>query len=258
MEELIKKLAASVESSPDVSIRKSDVWRLPVVLLDVSYDRVKRLKMDILMKMLLFAFQQSDIRRAATLADMLSVEELFVSDLIDKMKRTGLILLGKKGYVLTPKGYDYLEKGIFEEALEGGQAVITYSAAHDEYRLAERDSPPVDEQLAVYRYAVEVEPDSERMLEMLSKEKNSTEEGFQILVTAIADVEELETVFIPCIEFQLYDRKQDIFYARVWNTAADQWDETLEKQVEERELVEWREAMNVEEAQANAKAEVKG
>ncbi|HSJ37688.1 MAG TPA: hypothetical protein VK945_05685 [Planococcus sp. (in: firmicutes)] len=246
MEALIKKLAASVAESPDVSIRKSDVWRLPVASLDVTYDRVKRLKMDILMKMLLFAFQQSDIRRAATLADMLSVEELFVSDLIDKMKRTGLILLGKKGYVLTPKGYDYLEKGIFEEALDGGQALISYSAAHGDYRLAERNSPPVDEKLAVYRYAVETGADKRRMLELLSKEKDSAEENFQIIITGIADVEELDADSVVCIEFQLHDRKQDIFYARVWNTATDQWDETLEKQVEERELVAWRETMKAE------------
>lgn len=258
MEELIKKLADGVATSPDVSIRKRNVWRLPVVHLDVSYDRVKRLKMDILMKMLLFAFQQSDIRRAATLADMLSVEELFVSDLIHKMKRTGLIVLGKKGYVLTPKGHDYLEKGIYEEALDGGEALVSFSPAHGEYRLAEEGLSPVDEQLAVYRYATEAEPDSERMLELLAKEKNSTEEGFQILVTAIADMEERESAFIPCIEFQLYDRKQDIFYARIWNVATDQWDEALEKQVEEHELVEWREAMKAEEAEANASAEVKG
>lgn len=249
----MKKLAASVASSPEVSIRKRDVWRLPVVLLDVSYDRVKRLKMDILMKMLLFAFQQSDIRRAAVLADMLSVEELFVSDLIEKMKRTGLILLGKKGYLLTPKGYDYLEKGIFEEALDGGQEVLSLSAAHGEYRLVDEDHSPADAKLAVYRYAAESKPDSERMLELLAKEKNSTEEGFQILVTAIADVEEIETAFIPCIEFQLYDRQQDIFYARIWNPVKNQWDEALEKQVEEHELVEWREAMKAEQADAEVK-----
>lgn len=250
MEELVKKLAASAAANPKVSIRKSDVWRLPVVLLDVSYDRVKRLKMDILMKMLLFAFQQSEIRRAATLADMLSVEELFISDLIGKMKRTGLIGLGKKGYVLTPKGYDYLEKGIFEESLDAGEALISFSASHGEYRMVEEDSSPVDEGLAVYRYAVEAEANRERMLELLAKEKNSTEEGFQILVSGIADFEGIETVFVPCIEFQLYDQEQDILFARIWNSGTGEWDETLEKQVEERELVEWRKVMRAEEAEA--------
>ncbi|WP_422122474.1 hypothetical protein DHX103_11775 [Planococcus sp. X10-3] len=246
MEELIKKLGASAAQNPDVSIRNTAVWRLPIVVVDVSYDRVKRLKMDILMKMLLFAFQQSEIRRAATLAEMLSVEELFISDLIDKMQRTGLTLLGKKGYVLTPKGYDYLEKGIFEEALDGGQAQIFYSAVHDDYRLVEDERPPADEGLAVYRYAVEKSAEREPMLELLAKEMDSTEENFQILVSGISDFEELDTDYVACIEFQLYDQKQDVFFARVWNGGTREWDETLEKQIEERELVDWRVSMEAE------------
>ena len=246
MEGLKKKLGSELTQNPNVSIRKSDVWQLPLISYEVSFDRVKRLKMDILMKMLLFAFQQSEIRRAAVLADMLSVEELFVSDLIDKMQRTGLVLLGKKGYVLTPKGFDYLEKGIFEEALDGEQALISYSASHDEYRLIETEVTANEGEFPLYRYAMEKSGDSDGMLELLAKEKNSTEEGFQILVSGIEDFEELETVFIPCIEFQMYDRKQDILFVRVWNTGAGVWDETLEKGIEERELVEWREAMKAE------------
>ena len=246
MEKLIKKLGSRLTQNPDVSIQKTKVWQLPVISYEVSYDRVKRLKMDILMKMLLFAFQQSEVRRAATLADMLSVEELFISDLIDKMQRTGLVLLGKKGYMLTPKGYDYLGKGIFEEELDGGETVISYSAAHDAYQLTGTETPEGEKEFPLYRYAVEKSGEEEPMLELLAKEKNSTEEDFQILVSGIAEFEELETVHIPCIEFQLYDRKQDILFARVWNTGTGVWDETLEKEIEERELVEWREAMKAE------------
>ena len=198
------------------------------------------------MKMLLFAFQQSEIRRAAVLADMLSVEELFVSDLIDKMQRTGLVLLGKKGYVLTLKGHDYLDKGIFEEALDGEQTVIFYSAAHDTYSLNETESPANEGEFPLYRFAMEKDGEEALMLELLTNERSSTEEGFQILVSGIEDFEELETVFIPCIEFQMYDRKQDILFARVWNIGTGVWDEKLEQQIEERELVEWREAMKAE------------
>lgn len=246
MQKLIGRLTSEITRNRDVSIQKSDVWQLPVISYEVSFDRVKRLKMDILMKMLLFAFQQSEIRRVAVLADMLSVEELFISDLIDKMQRSGLVLLGKKGYVLTPKGHDYLDKGIFEEELDGEQAVISYSAAHDSYRLSEIDNSPNEGEFSTYRYAMEKDVEEESMLELLANEKSSTEEGFQILVSGIEDFEELETVFIPCIEFQCYDRKQDILFARVWNTGTGVWDETLEKQIEERELVEWRKAMKAE------------
>lgn len=246
MEKLIGKLSSDLTQNQDVSIRQTLVWQLPIISYEVSYDRVKRLKMDILMKMLLFAFQQSEIRRAAVLADMLSVEELFVSDLIDKMQRTGLVLLGKKGYVLTPKGHDYLDKGIFEEALDGEQTVISYSAAHDTYSLNETESPANEGEFPLYRFAVEKDGEEAPMLELLTNERSSTEEGFQILVFGIEEFEELKTVFIPCIEFQMYDRKQDILFARVWNIGTGAWDEKLEQQIEERELVEWREAMKAE------------
>lgn len=241
MEKLIKKLSSGLTGNPDVLIQKNLVWQLPIASYDVTYERVKRLKMDILMKMLLFAFQQSEIRRAAAMADMLSVEVLFVSDLIDKMQRTGLILLGKKGYVLTPKGYDYLEKGIFEEPLDREQAITFYSTPHDSYQLTEWDNSVSSKEFPVYRHAVEKSVDSAALHDLLSKEKNSIEENFQILVSGIAEVDEGETKYIPCIEFQVYDQKQDIFFARVWNTGTGEWDEILEKQIEEHELVEWRE-----------------
>ena len=81
----MEELRATVAGNPDVAIINEERWKLPAVLYGVSFDRVKRLKMDILMKMLLLAFQEADVRRAAILSDMLFVEELFISDLIDKM-----------------------------------------------------------------------------------------------------------------------------------------------------------------------------
>lgn len=46
---------------------------------------------------------------------------------------------------------------------------------------------------------------------------------------------------IPCQEFRIYNKEQDIFYARVWNTWLEQWDDRLDKQIEEQERVKWRE-----------------
>lgn len=240
MEKLIKNLGSGLTQNPEVAIQKSAVWQFAVYSYDVTYTRVKRLKMDILMKMLLFAFQEAEIRRAATLADMLSVEELFISDLITKMQRTGLILLGKKGFVLTPKGYEYLETGIFEEELESEQIRVFHSNVHAEYQLMEVVSPTAEKQFPIYRYALKKSADKQKMLELLSKEKSGVEENFQLIITGIEDVEERNTIYVPCIEFQLYDQEQDIFYARVWNTGISQWDETLEKELEEQELVAWR------------------
>ncbi|MBT2583477.1 hypothetical protein [Planococcus sp. ISL-109] len=250
MDKLKNDLRTSLMANMDVSVVNEQVWQLPVATYGASFARVKRLKMDILMKMLLLAFQEADIRRAATLADMLFVEELFIRDLIDKMQHSLLIRLGSKGYELTDKGYGHLEKGIFEEAVDGGEALISYSAVHDDYRLLVKSSSELDDTLVVYRYALEGQADSERIHELLSTEKNSAEEGFQVIVTDITDCEQLDTEAIPCIEFQLYDQKQDIFYARVWNTRTSAWDETLEKQIEEREIVQWREAMEQEQVEA--------
>ncbi len=247
MDKLIEELRLKLMENPDVVVVNDQVWKLPIVLYDVGFDRVKRLKMDILMKMLLLAFQEADIRRAATLSDMLFVEELFISDLIEKMQGTGLIQLQKLGYKLTAKGYDYLDKGIFEEEMEGETTVIAFSAVHDEYRLvADHAYIEAEDKLPLYRYPVKGNLNKAPMQQLLSKEPAfSEEDGFQVIVTGITSCIEQATEFIPCIEFQLYDRQQDIFYARVWNGMIGSWDAKLEKQIEAREIVKWRENANL-------------
>ncbi|PSL41532.1 hypothetical protein B0H99_102216 [Planomicrobium soli] len=246
MDKLMRELRSNLLSNQDISIIKNELWQLPIRSYNVSFSRVKRFKMDILMKMLLLAFQETDIRRAATLADMLLVEELFIHDLIGKMERTGLVRLEKQGYKLTAKGHDYLGKGIFEEDMEEDQAPIFYSHVHGEYRLAsDQTNPEAEKILPTYRYAIDGTVDWDEIYELLSKEESgSAEENFQVIVTDVIGCEELGTESIPCIEFQLYDQKQDIFYARVWNGMIGGWDETLAKQIEEQEVVKWREAMD--------------
>lgn len=245
MDNLRTELRGTITSNPDVSIVNEQLWKLPIVLFDVGFEQVKRLKMDILMKMLLLAFQEADIRRAANLSEMLFVEELFISDLIYKMQRIGLIRLEKAGYKLTPKGHDYLEKGIFDEEMEGGQTVISYSAIHDEYRLAREDSSEeADEAHGIYRYPIKGSLNKDRIEQLLFKEGvNTGEESFQTIITGITSCIEQKTKYISCVEFQLYDDKQDIFFSRVWNTMTSSWDEVIEKQIEARELVKWRRAM---------------
>lgn len=249
MDDRITELRAGILANPEVTLLKEQQWKLPIVLYKVNFDRVKRLKMDVLMKMLLAAFQEADIQRAANLAEMLLVEELFIRDLIDKMQRTGLIQLEKKGYKLTAKGHDYLEQGIYDEEMDGDEAVVAFNAAHDDYFLAEEKSYSVaEETLPHYRCDVKKEPSKKRMQQPLSERAASGEEdGFQIIVSGITACTEQHTNFIACIEFQLYDEKQDIFYARVWNTMTGLWDETLEKQIEEQEVLKWREAKEEQE-----------
>lgn len=243
MDKLKNDLRAELLVNTDVSVIGEQMWQLPVVIYEVAFARVKRLQMDILMKMLLLTFQEADIRRPAQLAEMLFVEELFIRDLIDKMKRTELIRVGARGYELTDKGHAHLEKGIFEEEMDGDETLLSYSAAHDEYRLISERAPEMGSKLVLYRYAIENKADNGRVHELLTAEKNSAEESYQVIVTDIAQCDPIETIAVPCIEFQLYDQQQDIFYARVWNTSKSTWDQSLEKQIEEREVVEWRKAM---------------
>lgn len=243
MDKLMSRLRAEVASNKDVRIVQELSWHVPLVSYEVSFARVKRLKMDILMKMLLLAFQEADIRRPAALAEMLFVEELFIRDLIDKMHSTQLIRLDAKGYRLTDKGHGHLEKGIFEEAMEGGEAIVSFSAVHDSYSLMEAELAEDLEKLPGYRYAISQNVNEGRIHELLSEEKNSAEDGYQVIVADVSSCDELGTEHIPCLEFQLYDQKQDLFYARVWNTRLGTWDEMLEKQIEEKELIEWRKAL---------------
>ncbi len=63
----------------------------------------------------------------------------------------------------------------------------------------------------------------------------------QLVVQAITSVNELERKSIPCIEFRLHQTAEDRLYVRVWNTMTGEWDETLENQIMEFELTEWRE-----------------
>ncbi|OES44953.1 hypothetical protein [Domibacillus iocasae] len=239
MDKLEKRLRAGLLENAAVEIRHAAVWQLPVIGYDATFKRVKRLKMDILMKMLLLTFQQADIRRAASLSEMLLVEELFVADLIQKMQRTGLIRLEKEGYRLTAKGYEHLKRGIFEEEMKEEETELFYSPAHDAFwtekvRGTEKERP-------LYRYARDRSADADQMLRALAeREEGVLRDGFQTVVAEITNFNEQLTEHVLCLEFQLYNKEQDLFYARVWNTALNRWDETLEQQIEEQERLEWR------------------
>lgn len=239
MEKTIEKLRANLLENPAIEIKESAVWQLPVVTYTVRFKRVKRLKMDILMKMLLLAFKQADIRRAANLAEMLLVEELFIEDLIQKMLRSGLIQIEKEGYKLTEKGKMQLAEGIVEEEMDEEVTSLTYSPVHDAFwsEIEERE-----EKEPLYRYPSERRATREQILQALTEmDADRTDEEFQTPVSEVTSFEEKSTSYVTCLEFRLYNKAQDVFYARVWNTHLEHWDEVLEKQIEERERLEWRE-----------------
>ncbi|WP_227937605.1 hypothetical protein [Alkalihalobacillus deserti] len=244
MDKLTKRLRASLLENPAVEIKESAMWHLPVVTFDVEFKRVKRSKMDILMKMMLLAFEEADIRRAANLSEMLLVEELFIADLIAKMQRTGLIRMEKEIYKLTTKGHEQLKTGIIEEEMEEEWTELFYSPDHDEFwPEMTRSVPETDEEWMLYRYANDQDfINVDRILQVLSERENGLEEnGFQTVIADVLSFNQRIVEQVPCLEFRMYNKEQDIFYARVWNTWLERWDDTLENQIEEQERVEWRE-----------------
>jgi hypothetical protein len=244
MDKLNKKLRSKLLENPAVQIKKDFIWQFPVTIYTVAFHSVKRSKMDILMKMMLLTFEQAQIRRAANLSQLLLVEELFIEDLLKKMQRMGLITLEKECYRLTSRGHEQLNTGIMEEELAEESTVLSYSPIHDEFwpEITE-PLPETDGELPLYRYGNHPNTlEKDRILQVLAESRNGeVEDGFQTVVAAVNSVDQQKVEYIPCLEFQLYNKEQDKFYVRVWNTLLQRWDETLEKQIEEKERLIWRE-----------------
>lgn len=244
MNKLKKHLSFILLENPAIQIKKSVMWQIPVVSYNVAFKRVKRSKMDILMKMMLLTFEQVEIRRAANLSELLLVEELFIADLLKKMQRMGLIGLEKGSYKLTSKGHEQLKTGIIVEEMEEESTELSYSPVHDEFwREMTEPLPETNEELPLFRYANNQDLiTADRILQVLTERENGLEEnGFQTVVADVFSFDQQKVEHIPCLEFQIYNKEQDIFYARVWNTWLGRWDETLEKQIGEKERLEWRE-----------------
>jgi hypothetical protein len=243
MNKLNKQLRSILLENPAIQIKKSVIWHLPVTTYDVSFKRVKRSKMDILMKMMLLTFEQAEIRRAANLSELLLVEELFIADLLKKMQRMGLIRLEKGSYKLTSKGHEQLKTGIIVEEMEEESTVLSYSPVHEEFWPEMNEPlPETNEELPLFRYATNQDLiNADRILQVLAERENGQEENdFQTVVADVNSFDQLKVEHIPCLEFQMYNKEQDIFYARVWNTWLLRWDDRLEKQIEEKEQLEWR------------------
>lgn len=244
MNKLKKHLRSIVLGNPAIQIKKSVMWHLPVMTYNVAFKQVKRSKMDVLMKMMLLTFEQAEIRRAANLSELLLVEELFIADLLKKMQRMGLIRLEKESYKLTSKGQEQLKTGIVVEEMEEEWTVLSYSLVHDEFWPEMTEPlPETNEELPLFRYANNQVPiKGDRILQVLAERDNGLEEnGFQTVVADVNSFDQQKVEHIPCLEFQMYNKEQNNFYARVWNTWLQRWDDTLEKQIEEKERLEWRE-----------------
>ncbi|WP_262174016.1 hypothetical protein [Saccharococcus sp. Marseille-Q5394] len=242
MDALEKRLRDDLLRDLNVKLLETVKWSLPIQVIDIEYETVKRTKMDILMKMLLVAFRTSQFTSAEELSEMLVVEPLFIEDIIERMVRAGMIVKSNGAYSLTETGKQQLEAGIYVQPPEMEESTVHYSPSHGSFLVGE----PTDGERETYRHAVDSRKlnhfRDEEWREALDKlDVAYTDGNVQLVVQAITAVNELEQKSAPCIEFRLHQTTDDRLYARVWNMMTGEWDETLEKQIMEYELVEWRE-----------------
>ena len=247
MQELQKRLRRELEQDKHVRIMETAEWCVPVFTIEVTYRPIKRIKMDVLMKMMLLSFQQAEIEGSKQLSEILLVEQLFIDDLIGLMKKSGLITVTNERIFLTSKGEEQLSKGIFEEEQDPETEELLYSQTHDQFLPGEiKPALEGEEHLQVFRYTPEKRLarfrwEEETVVEALLKKGVEEHSELQIVIGDIVSTEELYVDDVPCFEFLLFNEKEDLFYTRVWNTLTDEWDSVLEQQIQEKEKTTWRE-----------------
>ena len=97
----------------------------------------------------------------------------------------------------------------------------------------------------MYRYAKDEKKlaiEQAILLDALHQSNMEDHEGEElIIISEIISSTEMYIDDIPCLEYIIYNEQEDLFFARVWNTLTDQWDEALETQLNEKERLRWRE-----------------
>jgi len=240
-----QRLMRELQQNRHVKIVKSTDWCIPIRTIEVTYEPIRRSTMDVLMQMLLISMQEAKFQNVQELSELLLVDPLFIEDLVSLMSRVRLIEQSEGFYKLTPKGQQQLARGIFEEELEVETATLLFSPCHQAILPAgEEDIEEFDELPAPYRYvdkeAEQQEQFDEAMLLIALQQEEQEASSSQKIIETIVTSEAKQINDIPCLEFLLYDKDQDIFYVRVWNTLLNKWDEELERQLTDQEQPQWR------------------
>lgn len=248
MKALEKKLTNKIKQDSNAEILSISSWCFPVQTVEIKYQPVKRLTMDILMKIVLMSCQQAEIAEPKELSNMLLVEELFIRDLLQNLQNTGLVIK-EQYYKLTDKGKKQLENGIFEEAQKEESLHLLYSANHEYFLKGDIEQlDNLDEIPDPFPYASEqpMDLEEEAIIDAIQEKRSVEEEEehdinkVQTFVTSINSKEIIQIHDIPCMQFIIYNKQKDLLYVRVWNTLTGYWDETLEKLLMEKELLSWR------------------
>ncbi|WP_391119420.1 hypothetical protein [Psychrobacillus sp. L3] len=248
MRDLEKRLKKELQQNIKVKIMHSAMWSIPIHSVEAEFIAMKRTKMDVLMKMILITFQKAKIANTEELSELLLVEQLFIQDLIEIMLKTRLIEKNESIYKLTDRGFQQLENGVFEEEQEAESQNVLYSPSHEAFLKGVLKEAP-EEQLDIYRYVKEdyldeeLSFENESIIHALQGNGLEKEEGdVQTVISEIVSTTDLFIEDVPCVEIILYNKEEDIIYARVWNTLLERWDEKLETQLNEKERLVWRKA----------------
>jgi DNA-binding IscR family transcriptional regulator len=248
MDKLKRKLTQELQQDFNVKILESISWSLPVHSIEIAFQTVMRTKMDILMKMMLIAFQKGKISTAEVLSELLLVEPLFIEDLIRKMTSAQMIEKNAGHFILTGTGMQQLESGIFIHEPENDMKNALYSPCHQSFLHGNPESLAAEVN-EVYRHHAEFNDDwkveliekTDLLNALQSLGVDSAEGNVQIVISDIVSASAVQTDWVPCIEFRLYNEAEDLLFVRVWNTLSEQWDETLESQLNDKERKVWRE-----------------
>lgn len=237
-----------IQQNRNVNIVKTDEWSIPIRTVEVTYEPVRRSTMDVLMTMLLLSIQEADFANAQELSELLLVDPLFIEDLVSLMSRVSLIEQTEGFYRLTPKGQQQLERGIFEEELDVEMSNLYYSPCHLAFLAVDEDNiEEYDDLPELYRYVDEEAEKQENFEEALLIEALQQEDeekagvgASQKLISKIVQTDAKQINDIPCFEFVLHDKEQDILFVRIWNALSNQWDSHLEQQLTKKEQLQWR------------------
>lgn len=238
MDSLRKRLQQELQQQPDIQIQQSDSWGLPVELINIPYTTIKRTTMDILMKMILLTVQKLDVSESKIIAEFLAVEPLFIEDLFNKMEAAQMIELRKESFELTSIGVRQLQSGVYEHPPEKAEKKFYYSACHDSI-LCEQPEKIFTAKVKEFRLARKFTRSAQRFDDeqlratLLATGAEAAEGPLQKVVDKIEIPRPLDHQLIPCVEFYVYNRAENNYFTRVWNTLTEEWDERLEKLIDE-------------------------
>lgn len=239
----VSHLINELEAMHEAKVVESSTYSYPLFTVNVSYYPVQKTPMDILMKMMLIAFQKAPIQSTEVLASILLVEPLFIADLTEKMVKAGLIVKGDDhSYQLTEKGTKQLEAGIFEEQLELVQEEILYSDVHesemegDIEMLETLDDIPESLSYASEHIDSINEQNVVQAIQLsLTQHSDEEESAPPIFINAIESFEIGAITDIPISIFTLEEKRSGRTFTRVFNHFSKKWDDMLATFVSENE-----------------------